>query len=77
MSLEVCGPSGLLDFVLRALRALRPCDDDSIVHMYVRCMFVRCMSKMGTYGRTDGKLKSRSRMGWTSDVVMLCVTYFT
>ena len=22
----VCGPSGLLDFVLRALRALRPCD---------------------------------------------------
>ena len=44
--LLVCGPSGLLDFVLRALRTLRPCDDDSIVHMYVRCM-----SKMGTNGR--------------------------
>ena len=26
------GPSGLLDFVLRALQALRPCDGDPIVH---------------------------------------------
>ena len=25
-ALQVGGPSGLLDFVLRALRALRPCD---------------------------------------------------
>ena len=35
--LLVCGPSGLLDFVLRAIRALRPCDDGSIVHVYVQC----------------------------------------
>ena len=26
------GPSGLLDFVLRALRALRPCDPRSCAH---------------------------------------------
>ena len=30
--LLVCGPSGLLDFVLRALRALRPCDPRRCVH---------------------------------------------
>ena len=30
--LLVCGPSGLLDFVLHALRALRPCDPCKCVH---------------------------------------------
>ena len=29
--LLVCGPSGLLDFVLRALQALRPCDRHTVV----------------------------------------------
>ena len=33
--LLVCGPSSLLDFVLPALRALRVCDDDSIVHICI------------------------------------------
>ena len=48
--LLVCGPSGLLDFVLHALRALRPCDPRRCVHdacihnmMHVSMMHVYMM----------------------------------
>ena len=50
------GPSGLLDFVLRALRALRPCDPRIVcaLAMYDAIFFGN--------GRTDGQGDSRSRI---------------
>ena len=48
--LLVWGPSGLLDFVLRALRALRPCDPRHH-YDYVRCMYDACQK----WGQTNGR----------------------
>ena len=43
--LLACGPSGLLDIVLRALRALRPCDPRRCVHdacLHETCIHDAC-----------------------------------
>ena len=51
-SIEVWGTPGLLDFVLRALRALRPCDPRHH-YDYVRCMYDACKKWGQTNERTE------------------------
>ena len=57
--LLVGGPSGRLDFVLRALRALRPCDPRNDV-VRVRLVSVGVSALCGTFRRTDGRTDGRA-----------------
>ena len=54
------GPSGLLDFVLCALRALRPCDPSKGA-MIGQCVsrWIVCLIAMGSFGDTDRQAYSR------------------
>ena len=60
------GPSGLFDFVLYALRALRPCDPKSNAHAHM-CVFALDGVKNITNERADGQGVSRSRVGYNDD----------